>query len=271
MSDLTLRVWSGCILGAVFLAATVAGGIAFVILATLMACVIWLEWMQMKMPGSAAWLRSAGIVALVGAALVIVFAPASMVIAALAAIAAGFCGLMAGLGQQRAIGGFAYASALLVSLSLLRGEWGDMPGLIAIVFLVAVVWMTDIGAYFVGRSLGGPKLAPRLSPNKTISGACGGLLCALVAALVVHLVFGMVSLVTAIALAVFLSVLAQVGDLFESWMKRRSGVKDSGTVIPGHGGVMDRVDGLVFAAFGLWVAGAIKAGVTEPAQAFFIT
>ncbi|QBK30671.1 phosphatidate cytidylyltransferase [Roseitalea porphyridii] len=269
MSNLATRVWSGVVLGTIFLLATLAGGTPFVILVTLMAAVFWAEWIGMKMPGADDRLQGTGILALIACALIVLFAPASVQGLLLVLVLALFAIAAIGLKDRRAIGGFLYAALLLTSLGLLRGHWGFQPGLVAIIFLVAVVWATDIGGYFVGRAVGGPKLAPRVSPNKTIAGALGGLAGAIVAALIVHAAFGVSGWGAAAALAVFLSVLSQAGDLFESWIKRRAGVKDSGRVIPGHGGVMDRVDGLVFAAIGLWFACVLSAGMTEPARAFF--
>jgi phosphatidate cytidylyltransferase len=119
-----------------------------------------------------------------------------------------------------------------------------------------VVWGADIAAYFTGRAVGGPKLAPAISPNKTWSGAVGGLLGALLAAAVLAWLWpghaNGAGLARLAVLALPLAVMSILGDLYESHLKRRAGVKDSGTLLPGHGGVMDRLDGLVPAA----VAGA---------------
>jgi phosphatidate cytidylyltransferase len=107
------------------------------------------------------------------------------------------------------------------------------------------VWATDIGAYFAGRSFGGPKVAPKISPNKTWSGLIGGMVGAL---LLGGALCSYADLPLHLALASpALAVIAQAGDFFESWMKRRAGVKDSGALIPGHGGVLDRLDGVVTA------------------------
>lgn len=269
MSNLATRVWSGVVLGTIFLLATVMGGAPFVLLVTLIAAIFWSEWTDMKMPGADDRLQPVGIVALIGCAFVVLATPPAVQIPLLLVVFALFALSVVGLRDRQAIGGFVYAALLLISLASLRGHWGFQPGFEAIVFLAGTVWATDIGAYFVGRAVGGPKLAPRISPNKTISGALGGLGAAIVAGLVVHMVFGVTGWAVAAILAVFLSVLSQAGDLFESWIKRRAGVKDSGSVIPGHGGVMDRVDGLVFAAIGLWFACVLSRGMTEPARAFF--
>ena len=141
-----------------------------------------------------------------------------------------------------------------------------MPGSIAILFLFAVVWATDILAYFVGRAVGGPKLAPSISPGKTWSGAIGGAVGGLARR---HPVCGADRLGRAagrpLSRCCWRSS-AQFGDLFESFVKRRQGVKDSSQLIPGHGGVMDRVDGLVAAALALYVIGVLFGSADNPAS-----
>ena len=120
-------------------------------------------------------------------------------------------------------------------------------GLDLVVFLFAMVWMSDIGGYVAGRLIGGPRLAPRISPNKTWAGAAGSVLFSIGAAALMARFAG-VPPEPVLAIAFVLSLATQCGDLFESWIKRRFDVKDSGSLIPGHGGVLDRVDGLLFAA-----------------------
>ncbi len=269
MSDLAQRVWSAVILGTLFVLVTLTGGAPFIALVTAMAAVFWAEWTDMKMPGRDDRLQLLGIVCLIAMGLAILLFSGALLAGLIIALVLLFSLAAAGWGDLRAVGGFLYAAGLLVSLAILRGGWGYVPGLIAILYLCAVVWATDIGAYFVGRSIGGPKLAPSISPNKTLSGALGGLASGLFAAIVIHALFGMTSLVSAVVLALFLSLVSQAGDLFESWIKRRAGVKDSGRVIPGHGGVMDRVDGLVFAAIALWFVSITRVGLVDPARAFF--
>lgn len=115
-------------------------------------------------------------------------------------------------------------------------------------YLLAVVWGTDIGAYIAGRLFNGPKLAPDISPNKTWAGLWGGMALAAFSGYVLSIGFGAEHPIQLIGLAVILAGVSQLGDLFESYFKRRSGVKESGGLIPGHGGILDRIDGLVFAA-----------------------
>ena len=127
------------------------------------------------------------------------------------------------------------------------------PSAYPLIWLLAVVWATDIGAYIFGRLIGGPKLASRISPKKTWAGLIGGMLCAgAVAELLLRSTdFWQVIVILPIrpfTVGLLLAVVAQAGDLFESWVKRHYGVKDSGALIPGHGGLLDRVDGLMFAS-----------------------
>lgn len=137
-----------------------------------------------------------------------------------------------------------YVIGPAIAMVTLRGH-GPEP----VFWLFAVVWMTDVGAWMAGSTLRGPKLWPRVSPNKHWSGALGGLLAGTLAGLAVHaLADWPVATRTAVLAGIAVSVAAQAGDLLESAWKRHFKVKDSGAIIPGHGGVMDRVDGLIVAA-----------------------
>lgn len=139
--------------------------------------------------------------------------------------------------------GIGYVAVPALALLFLRGQEN---GLLLALWVLATVWMTDIGAFFAGRTIGGPKLAPTVSPNKTWAGLIGGVLAALAFGL---LLWQQAGLAFELALASpILAVIAQIGDLYESALKRQAGVKDSGSLLPGHGGVMDRLDGVVPAA-----------------------
>ena len=155
-------------------------------------------------------------------------------------------------------------SALVLAPVMIRGD--DRSGFCAIAFVFAVVWATDIVAYFVGRAIGGPKLAPAISPNKTWSGAIGGTIGAIAAGCAVIVPSTLYAFLLAALIAIALSVMAQAGDLFESQMKRIFNVKDSSTLIPGHGGVMDRLDGFVTASLAALVIGVARGGWNSPAQ-----
>ena len=152
--------------------------------------------------------------------------------------------------------GLLYAVLALGSLFLLR-SWGGPRFTFS---LLAVVWCSDIGAYAAGRIFGGPRLAPRISPGKTWSGAAGGLVAAMVGG---SLVAGFAS-VTSLAVMAVLGIASQLGDLGESALKRHYNVKDSGKLLPGHGGLLDRLDGLMAAGI---VAGIVLLAALDHMQA----
>ena len=135
----------------------------------------------------------------------------------------------------------------LPCLALMWLRMGDQ-GMLAVLWLLLSVWSCDTGAYISGRSIGGPKLAPRISPNKTWAGLLGGILAAVVASVLLALISGSGSTVLFAIQGALLALISQCGDLAESSLKRRFDVKDSGNLIPGHGGILDRVDGVLFAA-----------------------
>jgi phosphatidate cytidylyltransferase len=249
-SELRLRILSAIVLAAVALAATWVGGTVFTLFAIAIGLLIFYEWSTVTRFAPRDRYTLFG-----WASLVVVFGQLLLDGAANGALIGlylllGFtiaCAVSAIILRKSLwlAGGVFYAGLSGLSLAALR----DAYGIIAIVFLFAVVWGTDILAYFVGRALGGPKLAPRISPGKTWSGALGGTVSGVVAGAAVILVSGETLTLGLVVFTLLLSVSSQIGDLFESFIKRRFGVKDSSHLIPGHGGVMDRVDGLVFACF----------------------
>ena len=133
-------------------------------------------------------------------------------------------------------------------------------GFEALVLILLVVWVTDIGGYFAGRGIGGPKLWPRVSPKKTWAGAVGGFAASLAVA-AGFAALGLGKTGTLLLLGAVLSIASQLGDLFESAVKRRFGVKDSSQIIPGHGGLLDRLDGFVAAVVLAAIFGILRGGV----------
>ena len=164
--------------------------------------------------------------------------------------------------------GVGYAGAMLLAPMFLRAD--STYGFAVIVLLFAIVWTTDVLGYFAGRAFGGPKLLPAVSPNKTWSGAIAGTGGAMVVALLVVSLFGSFNVPAVLGIAVMLSVVGQFGDLLESWVKRQFGAKDASQFIPGHGGVMDRLDGFWAAAVAGCLIGLLRGGFDGPARGLLL-
>ncbi|MEO5807191.1 phosphatidate cytidylyltransferase [Devosia sp.] len=160
--------------------------------------------------------------------------------------------------------GVIYFGLVIVAALAMRGT--DTSGILAGVFLSTVIWMTDSAAFFTGRQIGGEKLAPEISPSKTWSGALGGLALGSVSGLIVWLVINDSPWWIGLVLSISISILGQVGDLCESAIKRHFRVKDSGDIIPGHGGLMDRLDSLTFGVLFVLMLGSLHAGFGAVAQ-----
>ncbi len=243
--ELKLRVFSALVLAALVLLVTIWGGWPFRIVWILVAGIVAYEWLAIVSRANAI---PAGVGVIV-AALVLAFSSASPVALAGTAAAVALLGALATprVNSRLALEfcGVAYALAFALITPALR----DLPqiGLAVILWSFAVVWLTDIAAYFTGRKLGGPKLMPRVSPKKTWSGAIGGALAGTIGGyLVWRLTPGLDGLIKAgpvVAASLAGSIVSQMGDLFESSLKRRFDTKDSSHLIPGHGGFLDRLDG----------------------------
>jgi len=164
--------------------------------------------------------------------------------------------------------GSLYAGLLMIAPLYLRADLEY--GFAAIVLIFAVVWTTDVLGYFGGRAFGGPKLAPAVSPKKTWSGALSGTAGAALAAMLWGLFFQHGSIAAVVTVAVLLSVFAQIGDLAESALIRHFGVKDASQLIPGHGGVMDRLDGFWAATVLAALIGLARGGIETPARDLLI-
>jgi len=251
-----LRLISALILIPLALGAVTLGSWWFMALIAIFAGVAGHEWRKIVSPESPRYTEAVLICLLVGSLLVTGPGPAPDIELAgflliLCAAIVFALSLVARLRESIMLTmGIPYI--LLPSFSLIWMR--DLPdGLRLIVYLFCVVWATDIGAYLVGRIMGGPKLAPQISPKKTWSGAIGGTLIAGIVGLGVALLHKTDLPIVAFSLACFLAIVSQFGDLLESGIKRHFAVKDSGDIIPGHGGILDRVDGLLTASTGLAV------------------
>ena len=265
--ELGKRVASGIVMAALAVGAVIWGGWPFALFWAAAAVGIFWEWSAIVAGGAVA-ARMAGIAALIAAALA---AGAGQIYAASMALAAGVVAVAAACAPDRrgwGAAGVAYAGIVLIAPMLLRRD--PEFGLLAILFLFAVVWSTDILGYFVGRAVGGPRLAPPISPKKTWSGACGGALGALAAGLTVVYIAGNTALLPVAGVALALSIASQAGDLFESAVKRRFGVKDAGHMIPGHGGLMDRLDGFIAASGMAALVGIMRGGADASARGLLL-
>lgn len=270
LSDLGVRLASAVVLGPVVLAIAYFGGLAFTLLMLAAAMLFLWEWFSM----TGTPLKS--VTSVIGQGVMLVIAAlhaAGMPEAGLGALLLGALAVFAFSGFSRSgrwgAEGTLYSGLALFSLLALREGSG---GLLFIFFLLFVVWATDIFAYFTGRALGGPKLWARVSPKKTWSGAIGGLLLATLFGTGVAYFAGASDLVFWALLAAALSVVSQAGDLLESAIKRRFDVKDSSKLIPGHGGIMDRIDGLVAAAIFAVLLGLVAGGaLSDPIAGLGLT
>lgn len=262
--DLWLRVGSALVLAPLAIGTAYLGGWPFALFWSLAAIGVFWEWSTLVADS-----ERRSIIMVGGAALVIALALAAsgrlmgaIVVTALGIIATAPIAPAQHRGWVAA--GVPYAAAIGIAPIALRSDAED--GFVAVMFLFAIVWTTDIVAYFLGRLIGGPKLLPRVSPKKTWSGAISGLAAAVLAAIAVAKAAGLSGLYSIALIAAILSAVAQAGDLFESRLKRKFGAKDSSHLIPGHGGLMDRLDGFVFAAAVAALIGVVRGGVEAPAH-----
>jgi phosphatidate cytidylyltransferase len=277
-SELLLRVGSAVVLAPLAVGVAYLDGWPFVVFWTVAACVVLWEWTSLVAAGDRRPVLMAG-----GASVVLAVVLAAMtemlgagfsearLFAALVVLAMGMLSVAVLAPRDRRTWiafGIPYAGALGIAPVVLRSD--EERGFVAILVLFGVVWATDILAYFVGRAIGGPKLAPRFSPKKTWSGAVGGAIAGVLAAVAIGKLAGLTGLRTIAVLAVVLSAAAQAGDIFESMLKRRFGVKDSSQLIPGHGGLMDRLDGFTAAAVIAALIGLARGGLEAPARGLLL-
>lgn len=268
-SELALRIASALVLVPVALGTAYIGGWPFAAFWGVAAIGVLWEWDSLV---ARAGLWSA--VLMTGAAalvLALVLIANGGLLAAIVVVAMSMLGAAALAPRGRrtwVAGGILYAGALGAAPILLRSD--RAYGFLAVMFLFAIVWTTDIVAYFVGRAAGGPKLVPRVSPKKTWSGALGGTVAAALMAIAVAEAAELPQLPAIGMLAIAVSIAAQGGDLFESFVKRRFGAKDSSHAIPGHGGLMDRLDGFIAASVVAALIGLARGGFEAPGRGLLV-
>jgi phosphatidate cytidylyltransferase len=255
--NLLTRVLAALVLAPTAIAIAYAGGWPWAGLVTLAGCGLYIEWLMIVGAAHDRRVVASGVVALVIVGLGLA---AGRLELSLLALVLGLAAV-AGLSPQRrhwTAAGFLYAAVAELASVLVRLD--QAYGFVALILILLVVWVSDIGGYFAGRGIGGPKLWPRVSPNKTWAGAIGGFMASLVVA-AGFAASGVGKTGPILLLGAALSVASQLGDLLESAVKRRFGVKDSSHLIPGHGGLMDRLDGFVVAVVMAAIFGLLRGGV----------
>ena len=274
-TDLRTRVISALVMVAAAVAALVVGGAPFIVFWLAAAVAMVWEWQRLVGPERRLPRIVIGAAAL---AIACAFAAQNGADIALLILAAGalIVGWLGAPGLRIWAGaGVLYAGALVLSIAAIRPP---LPALIeppynlrAILWLFAVVWGTDVMAYFGGRLIGGPKLWPRVSAGKTWSGTIVGIVSGALLGLAVAAIMpvGRVAVVPLLLVGLAAGAAAQAGDLLESSVKRRFGVKDSSQLIPGHGGVMDRLDGFIAAALFVALLGVVR-GAPSAAEGLFV-
>ena len=254
--DLGPRLASAFFMLAITILMVWLGGIWFALMVAAVFAWVMREWEKMI---TMAPLSTFGYVLMTLVAIIpivtVSYGAAAGAIAALFGLVVAFFG--ASTGRYWRIGGFAFFALVIVAIMVIRGA--NVWGFFACIFLGTTVWMTDTGAFFSGRFFGGAKLSPEISPAKTWSGAIGGLFAGSVAGLVIWIVSTPSPWWIGLVIAIAVSISGQLGDLTESAIKRHFQVKDTGGAIPGHGGLLDRLDSLTFGALLVFLIGAFHA------------
>lgn len=260
--DLLPRLLSAIVLIPLTAIALGAGWLAFALLIALVMAGAYREWETMITGAQTAFPAVAimGLIAIIAVAHPMNGIWASLIVFA---VAIAFAALAGGPNRHWRVGGLLFFGITTIAFMSIRGS--SWPGFWAGIFLASIVWMTDIGAYFAGRIFGGTKLSPDVSPSKTWSGAAGGLAAGTLSGLAVWTIAGIAMehsspFVIGLLISVLISITGQLGDLGESAVKRRFSIKDSGHIIPGHGGIMDRIDSLSAAGVVLWIIGLAHRG-----------
>ena len=254
--NLVMRIAVAVVLIPLAVAIAYAGSWLWAALVTLAAIGLFVEWLAIVGLRGATRVTVPGVAALAVAGLCFAMGRLD---AALIVLGVGFVAVVSIAPERRgwAAAGFLYAAAAEIASVLVRLD--PAKGFAALMFVLLIVWVTDSGGYFAGRGIGGPKLWPSVSPKKTWAGAVGGFAASLAVA-AGFAAFDLGKAGSLLMLSGALSVVSQLGDLFESAVKRRFGVKDSSHIIPGHGGLMDRLDGFVAAVVVAALFGLLRGG-----------
>jgi phosphatidate cytidylyltransferase len=267
-NNLVLRVISSLVLAPLAIAAAYFGGLVFVLFWAIAALGVLWEWDTLVCAHDRNPVLTIGAVALLGCGLLLALDWGGTAVALIVLGGFGVATLASSVRRAWCAAGLVYAAAMLIAPVLLRRD--ATLGFAAVMFVFVIVWLTDIAAYFVGRGLGGPKLMRQVSPNKTWSGAIGGTLAGVCGGVLVARYFGIADLAAIAAVALGLSIMSQSGDLVESAIKRQFSAKDAGNLIPGHGGLMDRLDGFVAAATAASLIGLARGGFNAPAHGLMV-
>jgi len=263
-SDFASRLVSGVAMGVVAALFIMSGAVPFSVLVVVVTVLLSWEWARLVHGRAADIVAAIHVVAAGGAA---VLAAVGYVGLGLLALPIGsILAMLLSLGENSLLSGLGVFYAGLPAIALIWLRSDPVLGLLAVIFLILAVIVSDTAGFLAGRLLGGPKLWPRISPNKTWTGFVGALVASAIVGAVFWLAVPGSSPVRLAAAGAMLSLVAQAGDLAESALKRRFGAKDSSALIPGHGGVMDRVDGLVAAATAVGLASFVI-NVHSPAHA----
>ena len=266
-ADLGVRTLSAVILIPLVLITEWAGGIWFELLVAALGCAVAYEWVSIVFRGAPMQLA----IHLVAAIASFIFMLAHLPLPAIGVLVL-LQVLSTAIAERPATiwrsSGVLYTGLPCIALLVLRHDADH--GLIAVLWCFAIVWASDILAYFAGRLIGGPKLAPTISPKKTWAGLGGAVAGAALASWAVAHFAAYPSILPLALIAAALAVVEQVGDLFESSLKRHYGVKDSGKLIPGHGGVLDRIDGLIFVVIAAALIGSWRAGADHAATGLMV-
>ncbi len=265
-SNLFMRVVAALVMAPLTIAIAWIGGWPWACIVIAAAALLYFEWLMIVGASSNRFAVVAGIAALAVAGVCLMMRRTDL---ALGIVAVGIVlAAVAARGQRGWVAsGLVYAAAALIAAIVVRRD--AEFGFVALMFVLLVVWVTDIGGYFAGRGIGGPKLWPRVSPRKTWAGAIGGLVLSLVIAAAFALL-GFGAMLPLLLLGAVLSIVSQLGDLFESAIKRRFDVKDSSHIIPGHGGLLDRLDGFVAAIVFAALIGFMRGGLDGVGRGFMV-